>query len=71
VQFGTETFHSHSNVTLQVHDFDMAVTRNLTQVLPKEDPNVGPRCMGPGMELLLGSALGMMLCGVAEVVGLW
>jgi hypothetical protein len=49
----------------------MAVTRNLTQVLPTEDPNVGPRCMGPGMGLLLGSALGMMLCGVAEVVGLW
>jgi hypothetical protein len=71
VQFGTETFHSHSNVTFQVRDFDMAVARNLTQALPKEDPNVGARFTGLGMASLLGSMLGMMLCGAVESMGLW
>jgi hypothetical protein len=71
IQFGTEAFHSHSNVTFQVRDFDVAVARNLTQVLPKEDPNVGTKCAGPGMGLLLGSTFGMMLHGVADGMGLW
>jgi hypothetical protein len=49
----------------------MSVKRNLTQVLPKADPNLGTRCMGAGMELLLGGALGMIVCGFAEGMGLW
>jgi hypothetical protein len=71
VQFGTETFHSHSNVTFQVHDFDMSVTRNLTQVLPKADPNLGTRCARSGMELVLGTALVLLVSGVAEGIGSW
>jgi hypothetical protein len=49
----------------------MSITRNLTQVLPTVDPNLGAKCIGPGVELLLGTTLGIMMCGVVEGMGLW
>jgi hypothetical protein len=49
----------------------MSVTRNLTQVLPKADPNLGTRRMGPRTELLLGTVLGMMVCGIVEGMRVW
>lgn len=39
VQFGSEAFHSVSDVTFEVTGFAVGVQRNLQQTLPQVDPD--------------------------------